>query len=172
MKQAIICIIWFTIWYVLVLIFYSSSPHRSYDPDALPTKMEIIGCHARLPLSEDCRKSILKGCTSDIMVERIDWAWSKWRDRDFILTVSAESMWDENAVGDKVDWEYLAFWFCQVRVDKNKWWYDRYKAMWTWQERLTECHRMYSVWKEKGIVSKRLYGYNVRHLNKLNIICQ
>lgn len=107
-------------------------------------------------------------CKADKAEEQITYAWKRWVDIDFILTVSSESMWDEKASGDR--WRALGY--CQVRNDFNKWGYDRYKQMESWQEKLEECHRMYSVWKEKGIVHKRLYGYNVRHQNKLHIECQ
>jgi hypothetical protein len=66
--------------------------------------MEVIGCINKYPMSRECIESIVKvRCISDRVPERVQWAYDKWRDTDFILTVADESMWDENAVGDKVD---------------------------------------------------------------------
>lgn len=148
-------------------IGYSNSPTPSYIGTLPLVESMEIGCTNSYPLSEKCIKSILRPCHSDSAPDRVTYAWRKYRDMDFLLTVDAESRFDENAVGD----QWRAFGYCQVRVDHNKWWYDRYKAMNTWQERLEECHRMYSEWKKKGNLSKRLYWYNARHLNKSQIKC-
>ncbi len=167
MKPLFLFTFWLLLGYVWTLLFNHGSPHRSYDPNALPTKMEIVGCHARFPLSEECKKSILKPCKSDRVPDRVTYAWRRWGDMDFILTVDAESRWDENAVGD----QGRAFGYCQYRSDHNKWWQDKYRSMKTWQERLEFCHWSYSTWVKDGSIRTKLYWYNVRSLNKSNIKC-
>jgi len=115
-----------------------------------------------LPTIED------RECKADKAADKITYAWKKWWDIDFILTVSAESMWDENAIWDR----WLAYGFCQYRSDYNKWWQDKYREMKTWQERLEFCKWSYDTWIRNGTIRTKLTGYNVRHQNKLNINCQ
>lgn len=171
-------IIWFVVgiltWYIYGNINMMVNNHTvrintMIDLTAWPFRQDKveIGCHSQFPMRKECMESIVRPCTSTRSPHQVQWAWAKWKDMDFILTVDAESRWDHQAVWDS----WRAYGYCQIRWDFNKWWYDRYISMETWQERLTECHRMYSEWKKKGIVANRLYGYRVRHLNKSNIKC-
>lgn len=169
MKYAILFIISIIFGYTWSMVYPSvcTDPPSGYGVSRLPYTKMAIGCHNEYPMSEEYINSIVRPCTSTRSPHQVQWAWFKWKDMDFILTVDAESRWDHQSVWDSG----RAFGYCQIRWDFNKWWYDRYKAMETWQERLTECHRMYTEWKQKGIVANRLYGYRVRHLNKSLIKC-
>lgn len=82
-------------------------------------------------------------------------------DMDFILTVEAESQFDENAVGDHWRWH----WFCQW----NTTWHsetinDSNFRDPVWQ--IQKCFEYYTEVFNNGTISNRLYWYNIRHLVK------
>jgi hypothetical protein len=93
-----------------------------------------------------------------------------WGDLVFVWTISSESVFHSEAVGD---WG-LAFWFCQFRSDFQPDNYRAYKNLKTDEERLRFCFEKYSIWKKRWVLSTRLYGSNVwrEGIRKLNINCK
>lgn len=91
-------------------------------------------------------------------------------DMDFIGTIASESMFDPDAVGDNGN----SFWFCQINKRFNPEWQKEYRELKTPKEKMWKCYNMYRIWRDKGIIHKRLYWYNSRHkwIEKLNIVCK
>ena len=97
-------------------------------------------------------------------LEALTYAWEKYWDMDFIKTVEAESRWDQYAVWDAGD----AYWYCQINNNYNPEMQTEYRSLKTPQARIDYCYAQYKTWVDKGIIHKRLYGYNVRNLPQNN----
>ena len=97
-------------------------------------------------------------------LEALTYAWEKYWDMDFIKTVEAESRWDQYAVWDAGD----AYWYCQINKNYNPEMQNEYRSLKTPQARIDYCYAQYKTWVDKGIIHKRLYGYNVRNLPQNN----
>lgn len=96
------------------------------------------------------------------VLESVNYAWNKWKDMDFILTIEAESRWDMNAVWDNWD----AFGYCQINKRFNAEMQNEYRWLKTYQEKIDYCYGQYKNWLDKWLIEKRLHGYNVRLKNK------
>lgn len=93
-------------------------------------------------------------------LEALTYTWNKYWDIDFIKTIEAESRWDQHTVGDSGD----AYGYCQINKNFNPEMQIEYRNLKTYQERIDYCYGQYKTWVDKGIIQKRLYGYNVRDL--------
>lgn len=113
-------------------------------------------------------------CTSSVnswIDDRLQWAYDiSGGDMDFLGTVSAESMWDYEAVGDDGHAYGLCQWHDYWHKDKQR----HYKNLKTGEEKIEYCYETYKAYVEAGNIENRLYGYNVRHegLRKLWISCK
>lgn len=78
-----------------------------------------------------------------------------WYDLDFVLTLERESGFNPKAVWDN----WTSFGLCQFHnrpdIVNDERFSDPY-----WQ--VDKCLYSYTVWKEKGILHKRLFWYNAR----------
>ena len=97
-------------------------------------------------------------------LEALTYTWNKYGDIDFIKTIEAESRWDGNALWDAGD----AYGYCQINKNFNPDMQTEYRNLKTYQQRIDYCYGQYKTWVDKGIIHKRLYGYNVRNLPQNN----
>jgi len=116
------------------------------------------------------RDAKIQNCKSDKGIHAVEYAWDTWHDMDFIGTIASESMMDENAKGDKG----MSYGYCQIHKGYNAKLQKQYRAIVGYRERLNFCHALYTDWVNRGVIHKRLYGYNSRAkgLTKLNISCK
>ena len=97
-------------------------------------------------------------------LEALTYTWNKYGDIDFIKTIEAESRWDMHAVWDSWD----AYGYCQINKNFNPDMQTEYRSLKTYQQRIDYCYAQYKTWVDKGIIHKRLYGYNARNLPQNN----
>lgn len=112
-----------------------------------------------------------KNCTSKVRTDLVNHAYQiSGGDMKFLWTISSESMWDVWAVGDGGK----SIWLCQFHKGYQPDNYKAYKSLKTDFDKLEFCHEKYEIWKKKGILHRRLYGYNVwqKGLEKLEISCK
>lgn len=100
----------------------------------------------------------MKGnCTSKVRQDLVNHAYkiSGW-DMKFIWMISQESRWDIWAIWDW--WDALGL--CQFNRLYQPHNYKDYKELPTDIAKLELCYSKYKIFKDKGIVHKRFYGYN------------
>ena len=61
-----------------------------------------------------------------------------------------------------------AYGYCQINKNFNPEMQQEYRNLRTYQARIDYCYGQYKAWVDKGIIQKRLYGYNVRNLPQNN----
>ena len=97
---------------------------------------------------------------------QVSYAWNKWKDINFILTIEAESWWDSQRIGDKdnpTKWSY-SYGYCQY----NSYWHqdkiDHYKSLPTLEDKITWCHDKYiEAMNQKWWISRVFHGYDARN---------
>lgn len=103
------------------------------------------------------------------VLDSVNYAWNKWKDMDFILTIDQESRWNPDAVGD-VDhpnkWDY-AYGYCQYNSAWHKDKIAYYKSLPSWKEKIDWCHERYiEAMDRAGGIGGTFHGYNSRLKNK------
>lgn len=92
------------------------------------------------------------------------YAWRTYEDKDFILTIMAESGWNLQAYWDKDNpepWAY-SYGLCQLN---SKWQPQKFKEYKSAQYSVTAidyCYSYYKMWKDDGVLPNMLHWYNVR----------
>ena len=103
------------------------------------------------------------------VLESVNYAWDKWKDMDFILTIDQESRWNSEAIWDvdhpkKGDYAYG---YCQYNSAWHKDKITYYKSLPTWKEKIDWCHERYiEAIDRAGWIGGTFHGYNVRLKNK------
>mgnify|MGYP002128868917 FL=1 len=102
-------------------------------------------------------------------LESVNYAWNKWKDMDFILTIDQESRWNPDAIWDvnhpKVG-DY-AYGYCQYNSNWHKDKIAYYKSLPTWKEKIDWCHERYiEAMDRPGWIGGTFHGYNARLKNK------
>lgn len=102
-------------------------------------------------------------------LESVNYAWNKWKDMDFILTIDQESRWNPEATWDvdhpnKGDYAYG---YCQYNSNWHKDKIAYYKSLPTWKEKIDWCHERYiEAMNRAGWIGGTFHGYNARLKNK------
>lgn len=102
-------------------------------------------------------------------LESVNYAWNKWKDMDFILTIDQESRWNPEAIGD-VDHPKVgdyAYGYCQYNSAWHKDKIAYYKSLPSWKEKIDWCHERYiEAMDRKWWIGGTFHGYNARLKNK------
>lgn len=142
-------------------------------PIEAPKKKEPVKVPPKVEKPKETPKETkvtINNCTSKVRNDLVNHAYKiSGGDMKFLGTIASESLFDVNSVWDGGK----SLGLCQFHKGYQP---DNWKAYQTLDSdfaKLEFCHEKYSIWKKKGILHKRLYGYNVykKWLEKLEIVC-